>query len=180
MDVKDRIIFKSSYIAPEHSSIKCSQFIINRFLHRYSIQKPCVGVCCTYPLNTPNTRLRTKKDPKMTRLTKQTQGSSKPMASFIYPKKIKNYTGQHQPFILHIHSFIHLQLAIYPGLGHSGFKTYPRNTRHKARIHLGWDVFHTYTHTYTPGVILEQSNLLTPNAFIGDRETATGDHSFPM
>lgn len=37
----------------------------------------------TYPLNTPKTKLRTKKDPKMTRLTKYTHGSSKPIASFI-------------------------------------------------------------------------------------------------
>lgn len=36
-----------------------------------------------YPLNTPKTRLRTKKEPKITRLTKYTHGSSKPMASFI-------------------------------------------------------------------------------------------------
>ena len=36
-----------------------------------------------YPLNTPKTRLRTKKEPKITRLTKYTHGSSKPIASFI-------------------------------------------------------------------------------------------------
>lgn len=29
-----------------------------------------------YPLNTPRTRFRTKKDPKMTRLTKYTHGNS--------------------------------------------------------------------------------------------------------
>jgi len=38
----------------------------------------------SYPLNTPKTRLRTKKEPKITRLTKYTHGSSKPIASFIW------------------------------------------------------------------------------------------------
>lgn len=37
-----------------------------------------------YPLNTPKTRLSTKKEPKITRLTKYTHGSSKPIASFIW------------------------------------------------------------------------------------------------
>lgn len=36
-----------------------------------------------HPLNTPRTRFKTKKEPKMTKLTKYTQGSSNPIASFI-------------------------------------------------------------------------------------------------
>lgn len=40
-----------------------------------------------YPLNTPKTRLRTKKEPKITRLTKYTHGSSRPIASFIWRNK---------------------------------------------------------------------------------------------
>lgn len=41
---------------------------------------------CAYPLKTPRTRFSTKKDPKMTRLTKYTQGNSNPIASFIWKK----------------------------------------------------------------------------------------------
>lgn len=36
-----------------------------------------------HPLKTPRTRFRTKKEPKMTKLTKYTHGSSRPIASFI-------------------------------------------------------------------------------------------------
>lgn len=35
-----------------------------------------------YPLRTPRTRLRTKNEPRMIRLTKYTQGHSHPIASF--------------------------------------------------------------------------------------------------
>lgn len=42
------------------------------------------NIQASHPLRTPSTRLRTKKDPKMTRLTKYTQGSSYPMASCIW------------------------------------------------------------------------------------------------
>lgn len=53
-----------------------------------SASEQAQGLCLqredgAYPLNTPKTRLRTKKEPKITRLTKYTHGSSKPMASFI-------------------------------------------------------------------------------------------------
>lgn len=41
---------------------------------------------CAYPLKTPRTRFSTKNDPKMTRLTKYTQGNSNPIASFIWKK----------------------------------------------------------------------------------------------
>lgn len=46
----------------------------------------CEQLLClemTDPLRTPRTRLRTKKEPKITKLTKYTHGSSNPMASFI-------------------------------------------------------------------------------------------------
>lgn len=49
-----------------------------------------VSVCKerkAYPLNTPKTRFSTKKEPKITRLTKYTHGSSKPIASFIWRKR---------------------------------------------------------------------------------------------
>lgn len=54
------------------------------------------NIQASYPLRTPSTRLRTKKDPKMTRLTKYTQGSSYPMASCIWRENILHsmQTGQ--------------------------------------------------------------------------------------
>ena len=38
---------------------------------------------CTYPLRTPRTKLSTKKDPQIMRVTKYNQGQELPTASFI-------------------------------------------------------------------------------------------------
>ena len=45
----------------------------------------------TYPLSTPRTKLRTKKDPQMIRVTKYTHGQEFPTASFICKTHNHNY-----------------------------------------------------------------------------------------
>lgn len=45
-------------------------------------ERMCNTDATAYPLRTPRTRLRTKNEPRMIRLTKYTQGHSHPIASF--------------------------------------------------------------------------------------------------
>lgn len=144
MDVKDRIIFKSSYIGPEHSSINCSQFTIYGFFHdntrlhklttRNSRQKPS---WCLFHLPAQHTqhKVEDKKGSKDDQAYKVDPGQLKTDGIIHLPKE-NNKLHRIASTIYFKHSFIHLQLALYPGLGHSGFKTYHRNTRHNARIHL--------------------------------------------
>lgn len=62
--------------------LKCPFICLSIYIYIYK----CEQLLClemTDPLRTPRTRLRTKKEPKITKLTKYTHGSSNPMASFI-------------------------------------------------------------------------------------------------